>query len=717
LKELSMGEYEQPVAGMRNCLDLSTSEWEGKPWNAREWFVVKKAEVQLSEDDVLVPQVRMGVEAREQSATVGEDGLLEDKKVTNSGHPLVRYADSFTHNFDLVAERKSVIHHLRELAKASILAKYFVDNEVLLTEAWFSVIGEEKGDCIMKIPQMWNERTNAQIQVKDGQIANQGVETSLRGVYGGVSFGLDRMALRPATATPARAVRAPVDRGSKMRMQVGRLAEDTISRYAHRAAVAKRGLVASRPAASMPTFAEAPVISAISRAAAISAVSQAAPRGVDLNLNEFDLTSAGVWAGGGCVQSNVVPAPMAEAFWAALRGEHSEQGLALGDEDLALLKAVFHPCSSDRREDGERFTPPDTTTVYVGKLRALVREEEKVRAERRAQFLSRRFRPEDCGPLFPGSWTSASKVAGEAKKQGSEELHERPEYAAQSGGVLEKALKDTSPIFENTAEDGERFRIYKIGSLQVRTTQSHGGEELIAAVFSTLAAPTASKRGPTVAGQDQAIKEDDKITKVTEYVEVATQAPFRHSFVEVETESGRAAVTERLPSGQVIWTESPQDVEVRRCLAKVVRTKDCRGAGILAGELKWYQEKEGGRQSDAVSYASGAFAWASGAGLAQGGVNESGFRRLPKLSEQGAAVNGSRAPVKMYSELRAALLGDCSGKTDAKATEAVAKMSREDGPMCAQCGALCNSKAAAGDEQYCNACWEAWENGVDNSLD
>jgi hypothetical protein len=643
LKELSMGEYEQPVAGMRNCMDLSTSDWEGKPWNAREWFVVKKAEVQLSEDDVLVPQVRMSVEAREQTSTVDEDGLLEDKKVTTPGHPLVRYADAFSHSFDLIAERKSVIHHLRELAKAAVMAKYFADNEVLVTEAWFSVIGEEKaskGECIMKIPQLWNERTDAQIEVKDGQIADQGATTSLRGVYGGVSLGLERTSLRPAGVT--RAVRAPVDRGSKMKMQVGRLAEDNISKYAHRMAVLKRGIVASRfsaPAAAVI------VPSIVSRAAAISAVSQAAPRGVDLNLNEFDLSSAGIWAGG-CVQSPVVAAPLAEAFWAALRGEHNEQGLPLGDDDQVLLKAVFHPCSSDRREDGERFMPPDTTPAYVAKLRSLVREEEKVRAERRAHFLCRRFRPDDCGPLFPGSWHSALQV-GEAKQ--GVELHERPEYVAQSGGVLERALKDTQPTFDKTAEDGVRFRIYKIGSLQVRSTQCFGEEEVIGAVFSTLASPPVSTQRQTATEQDLAIKEDDKITKATEYVEATSQAPFRHSFVELETESGRAAVTERLPGGQMVWTESPQDVEVRRCLAKVVRSKDCRGAGIAAGDMKWYQEKEGKSQQGDATYASGAIAWASGAGLAKGA--EAGFRRLPKLRagcrgqrRQGAREDVLRAP-------------------------------------------------------------------------
>merc|ERR1712232_1236010 len=49
LKELSMGEYEQPIVGMKNCFELSNGEDFSESWNAREWFMVRKAEVHLSE--------------------------------------------------------------------------------------------------------------------------------------------------------------------------------------------------------------------------------------------------------------------------------------------------------------------------------------------------------------------------------------------------------------------------------------------------------------------------------------------------------------------------------------------------------------------------------------------------------------------------------------------------------------------------------------------
>merc|ERR1719476_1082974 len=136
LKELSQGAYEQPVVGMRSAFDYSWDEGHDKEWNAREWFVVRKAEVHVSEDNVLIPFVRMGVEAWEQ--VVGSDGELTDAKVTRPNHPLVRYAEAFTRNFDLIAERKSVVFHLRELAKASVLAKYLVDSGVRVPDAWLA---------------------------------------------------------------------------------------------------------------------------------------------------------------------------------------------------------------------------------------------------------------------------------------------------------------------------------------------------------------------------------------------------------------------------------------------------------------------------------------------------------------------------------------------------------------------------------------------------
>ena len=100
LKELALGEYPMPVVGMSSVFDFSEmtgkeNQWAGHnlsvlgmhifgdkvskspdsfafKWlhascqglnQGREWFVVKKAEVRLAEDNTLIPHVKLGVEA------------------------------------------------------------------------------------------------------------------------------------------------------------------------------------------------------------------------------------------------------------------------------------------------------------------------------------------------------------------------------------------------------------------------------------------------------------------------------------------------------------------------------------------------------------------------------------------------------------------------------------------------------------------------------
>merc|ERR1719188_1346350 len=168
LKELSMGEYDQPVVGMKSSFEFSAAEGHDKEWSAREWFVVRQAEIQMSEDNVVIPHLRMGVEAREQFVTA--EGL-EDAALTRPDHPLVKYAEAFTHNFDLIAERKSVVTQLREVAKASIIAKFLLDAGVELHQKWFELSDQSHQACCLEVPQLWNDCCFAKVQVEDGEIS------------------------------------------------------------------------------------------------------------------------------------------------------------------------------------------------------------------------------------------------------------------------------------------------------------------------------------------------------------------------------------------------------------------------------------------------------------------------------------------------------------------------------------------------------------------
>jgi hypothetical protein len=188
LKELSMGEHGQPVVGMRSCFDLSDVEFP-RAWAAREWFMVRKAEMQITGGNALVPYVKMGVEAREQ---VVNGNSLVDKNISLPDHPMVKFAESFTRNFDLIAERRSVIYHLRELAKASVIAKFLLDSKIRLEESWFHLSVIKDITCSMEVPQLWNHRVRGKV-LESGK--TQTTKAHTHSVYGGVNFGLNKFTL------------------------------------------------------------------------------------------------------------------------------------------------------------------------------------------------------------------------------------------------------------------------------------------------------------------------------------------------------------------------------------------------------------------------------------------------------------------------------------------------------------------------------------------
>merc|ERR1711953_1131528 len=329
LKELSMGEHGQPVIGMKSCVDSHQEEKSSKDWNAREWFVVKNAEVQLSEGNALIPQVKMGVEAREQ--IMGEDGL-EDVKRTKPDHPLVKYAEAFTHNFDLIAERKSVVYHLRELAKASVMAKFLLD-----------YAAEANPICCLEVPQLWNDHFRS--------------DQSGTRVYGGVQFGLDRFSLAQTRAV------APMARAASLSATMMRA--PTGVRAGISATLRAPGISAALGArAGISATSLAPSVFPQAFRAAPGALRTA--RGVDLNLDQFDLSQAMKVS-----SSEICEIPIGNAFWSAL---DTKSGLE--DEYKNLFKSVFNPCLSDRRDEGDRFIPPNMSVSYLEKLGNLVKEEE-----------------------------------------------------------------------------------------------------------------------------------------------------------------------------------------------------------------------------------------------------------------------------------------------------------------------------------------------------
>mmetsp|Transcript_55096 Transcript_55096/g.172754 ORF Transcript_55096/g.172754 Transcript_55096/m.172754 type:complete len:565 (+) Transcript_55096:1-1695(+) len=528
----------------------------------------------------------MGVEAREQ--ILGPNGM-EDIKVTKPEHPLVKYADSFTEKFDLIAERKSVINQLRELAKASVLAKFLLDAEVQLEDAWFQFEASDSSACCLEIPQLWNERYRAQLRVQDGKVvdgSDVGAK-SVRGVYGGVEFGLDKFDLsRPTQNWRLRSAVGPLAPTVGLRLPAPRsvaapVLETALARAA-RVVPTARGV--PEAAVAVPRFSK--------RVKGVGAA-----RGVDLSLEKFDLSAPEQ------VDSEVLgaaPHAVGDAFWASLSGEGE---CALSAEDQALLQQVFHPSLSDRRDEGELFVPPDTTASYVEALRELVKAEGEAIQSRKDHFLSVGFSAATPGPLFPASWASL-----EAKAPQPAQLRPRSDYKA-AARVFEQVMKSATPAFDKTTEDGERFRIYRFGGVEVRTTQERNGRELIGQIFSACTQ------------KEEVVAERDLVVKATEYVE--REAGSHHSYVVLETAAGRRVLTEKRADGSVAWEVEPEGLEARNSLAKIVRVAQCGGAGVSVNafkNLRVLQASSDATAAERKQYAQGVFCLA-------GCVEGSGFRQ------------------------------------------------------------------------------------------
>jgi len=289
---------------------------------------------------------------------------------------------------------------------------------------------------------------------------------------------------------------------------------------------------------------------------------------------------------------------LGNAFWSSL---DDSSKMVFENDDRTLLKNIFNPALSDRRCEGDIFCPPDASHAYVTKLRTLVKQEEAICEKRKEQFFSKSFVLNEPGAIFPTTWTSSLAVARghvrvsalDARPRGA--LVARPEFKGHAAELLESNLKESAPVFDKTTEDGTRFRIYRLGSLEVRTSQEFDAEEEVGAVFSVRNADSTARS----VSEDQtilpkkSIAMQEKIAHATEFVERAfvkggKSSSQRRYYLVLETENGHTILTERLPDGKVSWEENPEDLEDRNSLAKVTRASACQ-PGVVVQDLKTYQ--------------------------------------------------------------------------------------------------------------------------------
>merc|ERR1712217_322075 len=189
---------------------------------------------------------------------------------------------------------------------------------------------------------------------------------------------------------------------------------------------------------------------------------------------------------------------------------------------------------------------------------------------------------DDPGSLFPSSWKTSFEIAhGQASGRTpaalslNGPLHERSDYKSELP-VFEHILQSAAPQFDKHTEDGSRFRIYKLGSLEIRTVQEYGGREVIEVVFSMHPPKHLLLEGR----REQRLIEQENIVKATLYVEggLPETRPAsgskaascdHHMYAVFETGKANMIVTEMAENGTMAWEMNPRNLDVRSSLAKV----------------------------------------------------------------------------------------------------------------------------------------------------
>merc|ERR1719464_1089681 len=105
------------------------------------------------------------------------------------------------------------------------------------------------------------------------------------------------------------------------------------------------------------------------------------------------------------------------------------------------------------------------------KLKGLMENEKRKLQERKNLFFSPGFSPSSPSREFPSSWQSIAlindEVAEARKDKEDRDWILRPDYLAQAQ-VLCKAIASATPVFDKKTEEGVAFRIYRLGSIDIR---------------------------------------------------------------------------------------------------------------------------------------------------------------------------------------------------------------------------------------------------------
>lgn len=204
LKELCMGERKLSGLDFPDIFEgaLDRDQEEPQERAARQWFVVRRVDVTVASDGVLLPRCEMGVDARK---LVACSTGYRDAPYTDPHDPAASMARFFTQHFAEVARRIPVVGELIELTKAITIAKFLIQSGCMRNEAAINnfVLPQcpEGLAYDMEIPTMRTRRGKTAVTHDDGCLSVRAREIC---VHGGVDLGL------PSTKVPHREVGRPL---------------------------------------------------------------------------------------------------------------------------------------------------------------------------------------------------------------------------------------------------------------------------------------------------------------------------------------------------------------------------------------------------------------------------------------------------------------------------------------------------------------------------
>lgn len=283
---------------------------------------------------------------------------------------------------------------------------------------------------------------------------------------------------------------------------------------------------------------------------------------------------------------------------------------------------LFNPTMCDRTQEGDAFIPPDPNSEYIEKVRNLVNDEALLFKRRKNRFSEKVFNVENAGAEFPASWTSRFQIAqdGYSKSEFAADQHGLVQIhvdAAFQKTLLNDVLPTSAPEFLKDTEDGTLFRIYKLGSLEVRTSQEPtGDDETVLAVFSRRKPEWKLSSGWRAKEAD----ESETVVKAKAYIEAAetddnapasadTTKPDCHFYVVLETDASHFIVTEKLRDGSITWAVNPDNLNDRNSLAKLLFTVDGK-YGMTVHDIRNVRARSSGPVSPDVASFSASKAYA-----------------------------------------------------------------------------------------------------------